>query len=594
MYMNEKPDREIEQIEQGLEAFLEQETYEMRGKQRLSGWPEETARGGQDGFDIKTDMLPETRQREREGSRLPAGAGYPSEEIAYSRTSRPPADSSRPQPGRFSEEIVHSQTPRRSADSSRAQSGRSSEEIARSQTSRRSADVSRPQPGRSSEEIARSQMPRRSAELSRPRTGRSSEEVTRSRTPRPPADSPRRQSARPSEETAHSRTPYPQSARPSAKSAQTPKRHRPDLYEPDYDERQRGGYKEDYEDDYDDDCDYECGYEEERDDDYEEECRPRVPRKRRKKKSFLKRLLVLLLILCVLVGGLWYYAVGRVYGMMRYEEVSSLASLPLKEDGVTNILLIGNDSRSQGEDGRSDAMILLSISERTKTIHMMSLLRDIYVEIPGREGNRLNAAYSFGGPELLLETLKQNFDLEVNRYVLVNFQAFAGVVDAVGGVDLDLTNEEVQYVNGYLTEYNNLEGRPEGTDYLDNMAVGTLHLNGPQALAYCRIRYIGTDFGRTERQREVLSAVMRKAPKALLTNPKGLLGGLLPNLTTNLTESECRQLSLLLFNLLGYDMVQSSIPIQGSYQNAKIRGMAVLEVDFEANKAYIRENIYGK
>ena len=126
------------------------------------------------------------------------------------------------------------------------------------------------------------------------------------------------------------------------------------------------------------------------------------------------------------------------------------------------------------------------------------------------------------------------------------------------------------------------------------MAVGTLHLNGPQALAYCRIRYIGTDFGRTERQREVLSAVMRKAPKALLTNPKGLLGGLLPNLTTNLTESECRQLSLLLFNLLGYDMVQSSIPIQGSYQNAKIRGMAVLEVDFEANKAYIRENIYGK
>ena len=214
--MNEKPDREIEQIEQGLEAFLEQETYEIRGKQRLSGWPEETARGGQDGFDIKTDMLPETRQREREGSRLPAGAGYPSDEIA------------------------------------------------RSQTSRRSADVSRPQPGRSSEEIARSQMPRRSAELSRPRTGRSSEEVTRSRTPRPPADSPRRQSARPSEETAHSRTPYPQSARPSAKSAQTPKRHRPDLYEPDYDERQRGGYKEDYEDDYDDDCDYEGGYEEER------------------------------------------------------------------------------------------------------------------------------------------------------------------------------------------------------------------------------------------------------------------------------------------------------------------------------------------
>ena len=316
--------------------------------------------------------------------------------------------------------------------------------------------------------------------------------------------------------------------------------------------------------------------------------------KKRRKKSLLKRLLLIAAVFCLLLGGLWYFLVGRVYAMMRYQEISSLAAQPLQEDGVTNILLIGNDSRSQGEDGRSDAMILLSISKKTKTIHMISLLRDMYVEIPGREGNRLNAAYSFGGPELLLETLEQNLDLTVNRYVLVNFQAFAGVVDAVGGVDLDLTNEEVQYVNGYLTEYNNLEGRPEGTDYLDNMAVGALHLNGPQALAYCRIRYIGTDFGRTERQREVLSAVLRKAPGALLTNPSGLLGGLLPNLTTNLTEAECRQLSLQLMGMLGYDLVPGSVPIAGSYKNASIRGMSVLEVDFAANKAYIRESIYGE
>ena len=135
---------------------------------------------------------------------------------------------------------------------------------------------------------------------------------------------------------------------------------------------------------------------------------------------------------------------------MNYKEVYAVSGEPLKAKGVTNILLIGNDSRTAGEDGRSDAMILLSISDKTKTIHMTSLLRDMYVDIPGHDGNRLNAAYSFGGAELLMETVEANLDVEVNRFVQVNFQAFADVVDAVGGVDLEVTNEEVLLINGYL------------------------------------------------------------------------------------------------------------------------------------------------
>ena len=118
---------------------------------------------------------------------------------------------------------------------------------------------------------------------------------------------------------------------------------------------------------------------------------------------------------------------------MNYEPVESVSAQPMKEEGVVNILLIGNDSRENGEDGRSDAMILLSISNKTKKIYMTSLLRDMYVEIPGHDNNRLNAAYSFGGAELLMETVEQNFDITVNRYVLVNFEAFANLVDAVGG-----------------------------------------------------------------------------------------------------------------------------------------------------------------
>lgn len=316
--------------------------------------------------------------------------------------------------------------------------------------------------------------------------------------------------------------------------------------------------------------------------------------KKKKKGRGLKRFLTGILVLVLAIGIIWYLAIAHLYDKVNYEPTQILAEEPMKEDGVTNILLIGNDSRVNGEDGRSDAMILISISSRTKTIYMTSLLRDIYVEIPGHEGNRLNAAYAYGGPELLLETIKQNFDIEVNRYVQVNFQAFANLIDAVGGVDLELTNDEVQLVNGYLNEYNMLENRPIDTDYLPSDASGLLHLNGPQALAYSRNRYIGSDFGRTERQRKILEAVFKQLPSSVLTNLDELIEGILPNLTMNISKAECYALSLEAPKLLTYDIVQASIPIEGSYQNTTIRKMSVLQVDFEKNKEFIRTQIYGE
>ena len=178
--------------------------------------------------------------------------------------------------------------------------------------------------------------------------------------------------------------------------------------------------------------------------------------------------------------------------------------------------------------------------------------------------------------------------------MLVNFQAFAKVVDAVGGVDIEVTNEEVQYINGYLVEYNQLEGRPEGTDYLDTSLSGKLHLNGPQALAFCRNRFIGSDFSRTERQRKVLTAIFEKAPSALLTNTDELVDGLMSNVKTNLKKIDISGLMVQAPVMLTYDMVQTSIPLDGTYSNASIRGMSVLEVDFETNKEYIQREIYGK
>ena len=316
--------------------------------------------------------------------------------------------------------------------------------------------------------------------------------------------------------------------------------------------------------------------------------------RKRGRKSRLRRVLVFLVLLTVLLGTGLYALVGKVYDKLNYAAVDSMTDLSMSEDGVVNILLIGNDSRKNEDDGRSDAMILLSVSSKTRKIYMTSLLRDIYVEIPGHDNNRLNAAYSFGGAELLMETVEKNFDIPVHRYVQVNFEAFVGMVDSVGGVDLELTEKEIEYVNGYLVEYNMLTDRPQGTDNMDTSASGMVHLNGPQALAYCRNRYLGTDFGRTERQRKVLTEVIKKIPGALLTNGSGLIDALMPNLTTNLTKNECFRLSLMAGKGLTYDIVADSIPQPGTYRNATIRKMSVLEVDFEANRRYLKEKLYGE
>lgn len=312
-----------------------------------------------------------------------------------------------------------------------------------------------------------------------------------------------------------------------------------------------------------------------------------------KRKHRLRKWIFSLLIIFLLLAGALFFVVEKAYSKLNYVPADAYTGESLGEGGAVNILLIGNDSRGDGEEGRSDAMILFSISDKTKSVQMISLLRDMYVEIPGHDGNRLNAAYAYGGPELLLQTVEENLGIEVHRYVQVNFEAFANLVDAVGGVELELSKEELEYVNGFLWEYNILTDRPEGTDYVDASEGRVIMLNGPQALAYSRNRFIGSDFARTERQRKVMTEVMKKLPVAVIKSPRELVNGLMPNLTTNLTVTECFRLCLEAGKLLVYEQESGSVPKPGTYRDANIRGMAVLEVDFEENKKWLAETIYG-
>ena len=316
---------------------------------------------------------------------------------------------------------------------------------------------------------------------------------------------------------------------------------------------------------------------------------------KKKKKHFFRKLLVILCILILVLGGTAYGAVRYYVTKMDYQPYATdyiRGSDVYGEKGVTNILLIGTDERHTGDTERSDTMILLSINSKSRKMIMTSILRDSYVEIPGYGKSRINAAYQFGGAALLIQTIEQNFKIGIDYYAKVDFYSFVDIVDAVGGVMIDVDEGERNYVNGYLNEINALLGAPEGDGYLTS--TGVQLLNGKQALSYARIRYIGTDFQRTQRQREILQGAIVNAkaagPKAILS----LLDTVLPQIVTDIPEHDMTMLILKCVFYLGYDIGENRVPMDGTWWNEDVNGQEVLGIDFEANIQGIRQVIYGQ
>ena len=234
----------------------------------------------------------------------------------------------------------------------------------------------------------------------------------------------------------------------------------------------------------------------------------------------------------------------------------------LNDDDLINILLIGNDYRDGYYARRSDSIILCSINPELGRIVIISLMRDMYLQIPGYSDNILNASFNFGGIPLLEETIAKNFGVSIDGSVEVGLDQFMNVIDTVGGVDIYITEAEAAAIG--------------------SAASGNVHMDGNLAKKYASLRRIDSDFSRTERQRKIISAIYTKAKSQSLSQLLDLADELLPSLITNMSNTEILRLLIKCYPLIGStELEQYRLPPDGGYERAVIRGLFVLVPDLD-------------
>ena len=258
---------------------------------------------------------------------------------------------------------------------------------------------------------------------------------------------------------------------------------------------------------------------------------------------------------------------------------------------IENILLIGSDRRSRSEDGRSDAMMMLTIDRKHKKLKMISYLRDMYIKVPGKHyGTKLNSTYSLGGVNLLKQALQKNLGITVDKYIIIDFNAFKTVVNKIGklngkgGIKITVTSAEARYMCSH-EKYGLFPRFSKGK--------GTYYMNGAEALNYARIRKIDSDFGRTKRQRKVLKEIMTELKDVGKMDLLSIAYACLEYVTTDFTKGELVGLVTEAAEIAGYDTKQISIPLKGSYSPQHLpNGSEVLAANLTVNSKELLKFIY--
>ncbi|EJT5925413.1 LCP family protein [Clostridium perfringens] len=288
-------------------------------------------------------------------------------------------------------------------------------------------------------------------------------------------------------------------------------------------------------------------------------------------------ILVLILVILGLIGVGTYYINSKINKVQKVEinkENLSINEKKVKEENhIKNIALFGIDA-PKGKVGRSDAIMILTLDEEHKVMKLTSIMRDSYVDIPGHGDDKITHAYAFGGPELAMKTLNENFKVNVEDFMSVNFTSLPEIIDKLGGVKINIIPEEIHNIIGITSS-------------------GEQVLNGEQALAYSRIRYAtGGDYKRTERQRVVLEAVFEKLKSTPIKEYPSLIDDFLPYIETNMSSMDMIKLDTDAAPLVKGNLETARFPLDGYCDGKMINGVWYLVYDRQATLNQIQEYIY--
>lgn len=324
----------------------------------------------------------------------------------------------------------------------------------------------------------------------------------------------------------------------------------------------------------------------------------RNTRRRKKKKNKVILFAVEIIVLvALLIGLLVYFKLNKVesgIGDIDKDDVNieldSQTAEALK--GFTNIALFGLDNRQTGnyDGGNSDTIMIASIDNDTKQVKLISVYRDTFLNVKDDTYAKINSAYAYGGPKNAIAALNKNLNLDIVNYVAVDFGAVVEAIDLLDGIELTLTDQEVQIMNdNYIDEINKVTGHKSGK----LSSGGTYTVDGVQALAYCRIRYTaGDDFKRTERQRTVLTKMIEKAQGSSISTVSSLIDSMLGDISTSFTGKE---LLALVSSIMDYKLADThGWPFElctGSYGS---KGSLVVATDLETNVKELHEYLFGE
>ena len=261
---------------------------------------------------------------------------------------------------------------------------------------------------------------------------------------------------------------------------------------------------------------------------------------------------------------------------------------------IENILLIGLDGTNDKLPKRSDTMIILTIDKLNKSLKLTSLARDTLVKIPGRGEEKLTHAYAYGQEELLMQTINENFDLDIKDYAVVNFKSFIDIVDIIGGVDINVNEKEIHHLNEVIKEcYGVNHEDTKNIEYITSS--GNHNLNGYQALAYARIRKLDTIYKRDERQRLILTNIAHKLSDVSISKYLQIAKSILRHIKVNIAFNKIIDLAFIAHELASYDISQLEFPISEYREEGRIgeKGTYVVKWDKNKNIELLHQFIYG-